>query len=163
MCVCVYVRRYSAPTRISNPETTLKSDSTSLFFLASPRFPVSPFGNMFYRSSRPWNTFTYYTFIRISRRVSFLQGLRKLLQFEPNTTTVAEGNETICTPPTIKDFPPDGLTRQQRQSGLIIIHFIIAIYMFLLLAIVCDDFFVPSIKKICDSKLNGAIILLPTK
>lgn len=25
--------------------------------------------------------------------------------------------------------------------------------MFLLLAIVCDDFFVPSIKKICDSKL----------
>ena len=79
--------------------------------------------------------------------------LRKLLQFEPNTTTVAEGNETICTPPAIKEFPPDGLTREQRESGLIIIHFIIAIYMFLLLAIVCDDFFVPSIKKICG-KIN---------
>lgn len=30
--------------------------------------------------------------------------------------------------------------------------------MFLLLAIVCDDFFVPSIKKICDSKLHITFI-----
>ncbi|KYN26787.1 Sodium/potassium/calcium exchanger 5 [Trachymyrmex cornetzi] len=61
------------------------------------------------------------------------------------------GNDSFnCTPPAIKEFPPDGFTRQQRQAGFIIIHFAIAIYLFLLLAIVCDDFFVPSIKKICE-------------
>nr|XP_034172553.1 sodium/potassium/calcium exchanger 4-like [Osmia lignaria] len=76
---------------------------------------------------------------------------RKLLQVEPMEPG---GNETInCTPPAIKEFPSDGLTRDQRESGYIAIHFVIAIYMFLLLAIVCDDFFVPSIKKICD-KIN---------
>ncbi|KYM88632.1 Sodium/potassium/calcium exchanger 5 [Atta colombica] len=64
------------------------------------------------------------------------------------------GNDSFnCTSPAIKEFPPDGLTRQQRQAGFIIIHFVIAIYLFLLLAIVCDDYFVPSIKKICE-KLN---------
>ncbi|XP_011334260.1 sodium/potassium/calcium exchanger 4 isoform X2 [Ooceraea biroi] len=62
-----------------------------------------------------------------------------------------QGNDSYnCTPPAIKEFPSDGLTRQQRQAGFIIIHFVIAIYLFLLLAIVCDDFFVPSIKKICE-------------
>ncbi|XP_018354795.1 PREDICTED: sodium/potassium/calcium exchanger 3-like [Trachymyrmex septentrionalis] len=61
------------------------------------------------------------------------------------------GNDSFnCTPPAIKEFPPDGFTRQQRQAGFIIIHFVIAIYLFLLLAIVCDDYFVPSIKKICE-------------
>ena len=59
-----------------------------------------------------------------------------------------------CTPPAIKEFPSDGLTRQQRQSGFIAIHFVIAIYMFLLLAIVCDDYFVPAIKKICERKFE---------
>ncbi|TGZ45909.1 Sodium/potassium/calcium exchanger 4 [Temnothorax longispinosus] len=64
------------------------------------------------------------------------------------------GNDSYnCTPPAINEFPPDGFTRQQRQAGFIIIHFVIAIYLFLLLAIVCDDYFVPSIKKICE-KLN---------
>ncbi|KAH0954377.1 hypothetical protein HN011_007760 [Eciton burchellii] len=74
---------------------------------------------------------------------------RKLLQaseFEPQ-----ENDSYNCTPPAIKEFPPDGLTRQQRQAGFIIVHFVIAIYLFLLLAIVCDDYFVPSIKKICEN------------
>lgn len=74
--------------------------------------------------------------------------IRKLLQLEES---IGEGNKTVnCTPPAINEFPPDGLTREQRRSGLIAIHFLVAIYLFLLLAIVCDDFFVPSIKKICE-------------
>ncbi|XP_006622720.1 sodium/potassium/calcium exchanger 3-like [Apis dorsata] len=78
---------------------------------------------------------------------------RKLLQI--GLTTIEPGKNRVdnCTPPAIKEFPSDGLTREQRQLGFILIHFVIAIYMFLLLAIVCDDFFVPSIKKICD-KIN---------
>ncbi|XP_076245504.1 sodium/potassium/calcium exchanger 4 [Calliopsis andreniformis] len=76
--------------------------------------------------------------------------LRKLLQFE-STSTGAEKNETNCIPAAIEEFPSDGLTREQRQSGFIVVHFVVAIYMFLLLAIVCDDFFVPSLKRICDN------------
>ncbi|XP_043506816.1 sodium/potassium/calcium exchanger 4-like isoform X1 [Frieseomelitta varia] len=72
--------------------------------------------------------------------------LRRLLQIGPAGKNEADN----CTPPAIKEFPSDGLTRQQRQSGLIAVHFVIAIYMFLLLAIVCDDYFVPAIKKICE-------------
>lgn len=75
-------------------------------------------------------------------------GSRKLLQLEENVTLEENGN---CTPPAIKEFPSDGLTRSQRASGYLAIHFILAIYMFLLLAIVCDDFFVPSIKRICEN------------
>ncbi|XP_012348110.1 sodium/potassium/calcium exchanger 3 isoform X2 [Apis florea] len=78
---------------------------------------------------------------------------RKLLQIGLTTIESGKNRTDNCTPPAIKEFPSDGLTREQRQLGFILIHFIIAIYMFLLLAIVCDDFFVPSIKKICD-KIN---------
>ncbi|KAK5646063.1 hypothetical protein RI129_004527 [Pyrocoelia pectoralis] len=55
-----------------------------------------------------------------------------------------------CTPPAIDEFPSDGFTREQRQKGWILIHVFIACYLFILLAIVCDDFFVPAIKKVCD-------------
>ncbi|KAF5269163.1 hypothetical protein FQR65_LT02463 [Abscondita terminalis] len=58
--------------------------------------------------------------------------------------------EINCTPPAINEFPSDGFTRQQRQSGWILIHVFLACYAFVLLAIVCDDFFVPAIKKLCD-------------
>ncbi|CAL1687979.1 unnamed protein product [Lasius platythorax] len=76
---------------------------------------------------------------------------RKLLQA---SELEQQGNDSYnCTSPAIKEFPSDGFTRQQRQAGFVIIHFVIAIYLFLLLAIVCDDYFVPSIKKICE-KLN---------
>ncbi|XP_017877047.1 sodium/potassium/calcium exchanger 3-like [Ceratina calcarata] len=81
--------------------------------------------------------------------------LRKLLQLTSQTAAVEPGIEEPinCTPPAIKEFPSDGFTREHRQSGFIVIHFVIAIYMFLLLAVVCDDFFVPSLKKICE-KIN---------
>lgn len=57
-----------------------------------------------------------------------------------------------CIAPAIDEFPSDGFTAEQRRSGFIVIHIVLAIYLFLLLAVVCDDFFVPSITKICESK-----------
>lgn len=51
------------------------------------------------------------------------------------------------------EFPQDGLTRYQRQHGLIIIHCIIAIYCFFLLGKVCGQYFVPAIELICE-RLN---------
>ncbi|XP_043668970.1 sodium/potassium/calcium exchanger 4-like [Vespula pensylvanica] len=73
--------------------------------------------------------------------------LRKLLQTAEVEKVIIGEN---CTAPAIDEFPSDGFTRVERRSGFIAIHFAIAIYLFLLLAIVCDDFFVPSIKKICE-------------
>lgn len=88
----------------------------------------------------------------------FVLGGRKLLQAELEQ----QGNDSYnCTPPTIKEFPSDGFTRQQRQAGFVVIHFVIAIYLFLLLAIVCDDYFVPSIKKICESEYITEGLLFP--
>nr|CAH7712959.1 unnamed protein product [Callosobruchus chinensis] len=55
-----------------------------------------------------------------------------------------------CTPPAILEFPPDGLTREQRKHGWVLLHCVLACYCFTLLAIVCDDYFVPAIKKFCD-------------
>ncbi|XP_067005325.1 sodium/potassium/calcium exchanger 4 isoform X3 [Anabrus simplex] len=55
-----------------------------------------------------------------------------------------------CTPPAIEDFPPDLLTPEQRRHGGVLLHAALACYLFVLLAIVCDDYFVPSIKLLCD-------------
>lgn len=66
--------------------------------------------------------------------------------------------ETNCTPAAIMEFPPDGLTRQQRRSGWIAIHALIACYCFWLIAIVCDDYFVPVIDSLCESACDLMIL-----
>uniref|UniRef100_A0A8C1X4P1 Solute carrier family 24 member 4b n=1 Tax=Cyprinus carpio TaxID=7962 RepID=A0A8C1X4P1_CYPCA len=53
----------------------------------------------------------------------------------------------------IHEFPDDIFTNAERKSGGVLLHIIAALYMFLALAIVCDDYFVTSLEKICE-KLN---------
>nr|XP_034839557.1 sodium/potassium/calcium exchanger 4-like [Maniola hyperantus] len=65
---------------------------------------------------------------------------------------IEQGSEN-CTPPAILEFPSDGLNRFQRQHGLILVHCVLAVYCFLLLGIVCEDYFVPSIEILCE-RLN---------
>ncbi|XP_019872937.1 sodium/potassium/calcium exchanger 4-like [Aethina tumida] len=67
------------------------------------------------------------------------------------TSNVTHLPLTNCTPPAINEFPSDGFTRAQRQQGWVVIHALIACYLFILLAIVCDDYFVPAIKNFCDA------------
>jgi len=55
-----------------------------------------------------------------------------------------------CTPAAIDEFPEDFFNQDQRARGGVVIHFLISIYLFYVLAIVCDDFFVPSLECICD-------------
>ncbi|KPP67181.1 sodium/potassium/calcium exchanger 4-like, partial [Scleropages formosus] len=50
----------------------------------------------------------------------------------------------------IYEFPDDMFTNSERQQGAVLLHIIAALYMFLALAIVCDDFFVTSLEKICE-------------
>ncbi|KAM9148383.1 sodium/potassium/calcium exchanger 4 [Pangshura tecta] len=58
--------------------------------------------------------------------------------------------EKNCTAPAINEFPEDVFTNKDRQEGAVLLHIIGALYMFYALAIVCDDFFVPSLEKICE-------------
>nr|XP_060612544.1 sodium/potassium/calcium exchanger 4 isoform X2 [Anolis sagrei ordinatus] len=71
-----------------------------------------------------------------------------------NRRLMASNNESVreknCTEPAIHEFPEDLFTNQERQQGAILLHIIGALYMFYALAIVCDDFFVPSLEKICE-------------
>ncbi|XP_019600881.1 sodium/potassium/calcium exchanger 4 isoform X2 [Rhinolophus sinicus] len=55
-----------------------------------------------------------------------------------------------CTDPAIHEFPTDLFSNKERQHGAVLLHIFGALYMFYALAIVCDDFFVPSLEKICE-------------
>ena len=49
------------------------------------------------------------------------------------------------------DYPADIFTKAEKQSGYIVFHIIGVFYMFLGLAIVCDEFFVPALHVISKS------------
>uniref|UniRef100_A0A672HAC5 Sodium/potassium/calcium exchanger 3-like n=1 Tax=Salarias fasciatus TaxID=181472 RepID=A0A672HAC5_SALFA len=49
-----------------------------------------------------------------------------------------------------KLFPRDYFTEQERIEGAVGLHVLCAVYMFYALALVCDDYFVPSLEKICE-------------
>ncbi|VDQ06406.1 unnamed protein product [Trichobilharzia regenti] len=53
-----------------------------------------------------------------------------------------------CTPLAIDNFPKDVFTQSQRQYGAVIIHFFVSIYMFVGLALLCDEYFIPGLERI---------------
>jgi len=59
---------------------------------------------------------------------------------------------TNCTAPAIEQFPRPLMSPETRKSGGLIIHIVVAIYTFLGLAIVCDDYFVSSLDRICEGE-----------
>ncbi|XP_035864571.1 sodium/potassium/calcium exchanger 3 [Sander lucioperca] len=61
-------------------------------------------------------------------------------------------NQSIDQPrAAIHEFPQDIFTKEQRKKGAVCLHALCAIYMFYALAIVCDDYFVPSLEKISEN------------
>ncbi|XP_015519004.1 probable sodium/potassium/calcium exchanger CG1090 isoform X2 [Neodiprion pinetum] len=82
----------------------------------------------------------------------------------PNTTGMPESVTTIinearptwrprrenCSPPAIEQFPRPLVGPEARKHGALIIDILVAIYTFLGLAIVCDDYFVSSLDRICE-------------
>lgn len=69
-----------------------------------------------------------------------------------------------CTPRAITQFPHGMFTQEQRVHGAVIIHILIALYMFIGFAIICDDYFVPSLEIMCDvlhiqSDVAGATLM----
>ncbi|XP_053948029.1 sodium/potassium/calcium exchanger 3-like [Anastrepha ludens] len=79
------------------------------------------------------------------------------IDLENAAENVSEAVQTVgslqsnCTAPAILEFPTDGLTRTQRQHGWIALHILLAFYCFWLLAIICDDYFLPAIELICQA------------
>ncbi|XP_062324392.1 sodium/potassium/calcium exchanger 4 isoform X1 [Osmerus eperlanus] len=61
-----------------------------------------------------------------------------------------ETAEKNCTEPAIHEFPDDLFSNDERKSGAVALHILAALYMFLALAIICDDYFVTSLEKICE-------------
>ena len=47
-------------------------------------------------------------------------------------------------------FPPDLFSKEQLKDGAIVLYIIGIIYMFYALALVCDEFFVPSLDVITE-------------
>ncbi|XP_072534241.1 sodium/potassium/calcium exchanger 3 [Salminus brasiliensis] len=87
----------------------------------------------------------------VSSEVSDKWESRKLLQHFTNDTEEPELHSAKnCTPPGIHEFPDDIFTNQERMEGAVALHVVCAMYMFYALALVCDDYFVPSLEKICE-------------
>ncbi|XP_075711339.1 sodium/potassium/calcium exchanger 5 isoform X2 [Rhinoderma darwinii] len=62
----------------------------------------------------------------------------------------AAENETLCVFSPSSEFPKGLFTEQERRDGGIIIHFLVITYMFLAVAIVCEEYFLPSLEVISE-------------
>ena len=95
-------------------------------------------------------------FQRTRRAANSSELLRNRTTFEEQmealmTAISATASPQNCVKPAIEDFPDDFMTQYQRQKqGGVVFHFLLAIYMFGALALVCDGYFVPSLEKITD-------------
>lgn len=63
-------------------------------------------------------------------------------------------NSTVCRTPAIDEFPHDFLTLEQKRNGGIILHIVIVLYLFCAVAVVCDEYFVQSLNRICLGKIR---------
>lgn len=81
-----------------------------------------------------------------------LRWTRRLLQEKSDESLNQSLDQSLEEPrAAIHEFPEDIFTKEQREKGAVCLHAICAIYMFYALAIVCDDYFVPSLEKISEN------------
>jgi hypothetical protein len=64
---------------------------------------------------------------------------------------VQKGN---CTPASTDEFPPDLFTQEQRLKGFVVIHFLVTLYVFYGFAVVCGEYFIPSVERMSEGKLQ---------
>lgn len=95
---------------------------------------------------------------QLSPRDLRVPGSRALLQATsteqtddvPETSVEPENETAIEKPKADPLFPPDLFTLEERRKGAILLHVLGMIYMFVALAIVCDEFFVPALDVIIE-------------
>ncbi|EHB11731.1 Sodium/potassium/calcium exchanger 5 [Heterocephalus glaber] len=61
------------------------------------------------------------------------------------------GNSTQCVISPSSEFPEGFFTKQERADGGIIIYFLIVLYMFMAVSVVCEEYFLPSLEIISES------------
>ncbi|XP_063223353.1 sodium/potassium/calcium exchanger 4-like [Bacillus rossius redtenbacheri] len=66
-----------------------------------------------------------------------------------NSSETNSPEERNCTPQDSDDFPEDLFSREQRQHGALLLHVLAGFFAFSAIAIVCRDFFLPSVHCIC--------------
>ena len=49
------------------------------------------------------------------------------------------------------NYPPEAFTWEAKKGGAVALYILGVLYMFIALAIVCDEFFVPALEKIVDT------------
>ncbi|XP_077004174.1 sodium/potassium/calcium exchanger 2 isoform X2 [Tamandua tetradactyla] len=74
----------------------------------------------------------------------------KILDYTPQPPLFQEDKYENNTEHAQGDYPKDIFSLEDRRRGAIILHVIGMIYMFIALAIVCDEFFVPSLTVITE-------------
>ncbi|XP_054545013.1 sodium/potassium/calcium exchanger 2 isoform X2 [Talpa occidentalis] len=74
----------------------------------------------------------------------------KIQDYTPQPPLSHEGKSENSTDDVQGDYPRDIFSLAERRKGAIILHVIGMIYMFIALAIVCDEFFVPSLTVITE-------------
>ncbi|KAK6166194.1 hypothetical protein SNE40_022950 [Patella caerulea] len=60
-----------------------------------------------------------------------------------------EEDQKNCTPRSVDNFPGNLMSLQDTKDGGVFIHILLSLYLFGALALVCDDYFVPSCEHIC--------------
>ncbi|VDM63268.1 unnamed protein product [Angiostrongylus costaricensis] len=90
-------------------------------------------------------------FQRTRRRVRRTLLLPVLLSVAALFAVIAVSTDFLPVPNSSSEqFPPDLFTLEQRQHGAILLHLGGLVYMFVALAIVCDEFFVPSLSVLIE-------------
>ncbi|XP_055485503.1 sodium/potassium/calcium exchanger 2 isoform X1 [Psammomys obesus] len=74
----------------------------------------------------------------------------KIRDYTPQPPASQEDQAENSTEHAQGDYPKDIFSLEERRKGAIILHVIGMIYMFIALAIVCDEFFVPSLTVITE-------------
>lgn len=79
------------------------------------------------------------------RTTTYRHENRHLLQDAPNSSDLFK-----CIPSGFSSFPGDFLTQGQRLRGGVVFHLLIAMYICAMIAVVCDDYFIPSLDIISE-------------
>ncbi|XP_076983909.1 sodium/potassium/calcium exchanger 5 [Tamandua tetradactyla] len=92
-----------------------------------------------------------------TRRALLLSILWTTAYLSPHGATLprrlprATGNTTQCVISPSSEFPEGFFTKQEQAAGGIIIYFLIILYMFMAVSIVCNEYFLPSLEIISES------------
>jgi len=76
--------------------------------------------------------------------------IEQLIQSRSLLSTEGDDTNSSKSESTDQKFPDDLFTEEQRQNGAVVFHMAGMVYMFVALAIVCDEFFIPSLDVITE-------------